>query len=182
MISDVVAAIPRTGKAQPFVNAVQKLSILAGWTSALMILAAVALTCQMIFIRFALNGSTVWQTEIVIYLVIAATLIGLPFVQSKRGHVNVDLIPLALRGSARFTLAILTLSLSIFIAAVMLFYGFEYWLMAYKGGWTSDTVTAVPLAIPYFALPLGFGLFLFQLIGDLVALLARIDTPFDLED
>jgi TRAP-type C4-dicarboxylate transport system permease small subunit len=62
---------------------------------------SVAITCQMIFIRFVLNGSTVWQTEAVIYLMIAATLIGLPYVQRLRGHVNVDLLPLALPPRAR---------------------------------------------------------------------------------
>ncbi len=36
----------------------------------------VAITCQMIFVRFVLNGSTFWQTEAVIYLVVAATLSG----------------------------------------------------------------------------------------------------------
>jgi TRAP-type C4-dicarboxylate transport system permease small subunit len=164
-----------------FVKTVHKVSSIAGYCSALMILAAVFLTCQMIFVRFVLNWSTVWQTEIVVFLVVAATLIGLPFVQQKRGHVNVDLIPLALSGRARFVLAILTLSLSCAIAAVMFFYGYEYWHLAYARGWTTDTVTAVPLWIPYLALPVGFGLFLLQLLADLVAVITKIETPFGLE-
>ena len=61
----------------PFLRAVAAISTLAGWISAAMIVAAVAITCQMIFVRFVLNGSTVWQTEAVIYLVISATLVGL---------------------------------------------------------------------------------------------------------
>ena len=79
-----------------FLRVVAALSTLAGWCSAGMIVSAVAITCQMIIVRFVLNGSTIWQTEAVIYLVIAATLVGLPYVQRLRGHVNVDLIPLAL--------------------------------------------------------------------------------------
>lgn len=164
-----------------FVRTVQHLSSVAGWCSALMILGAVFLTCQMIFIRFVLNGSTVWQTEIVVFLVIAATLVGLPFVQYQRGHVNVDLIPLALKGRARFGLAIVTLTLSIGITGIMLFYGYEHWHFAWARGWTSDTVTAVPLWIPYLSLPVGFGLLLLQLIADLVALLTKSETPFGLE-
>lgn len=96
----VTYAKAQTG-GNPFLRAVAALSTLAGWTSAAMIVAAVAITCQMIFIRFVLNGSTVWQTEAVIYLMIAATLIGLPYVQRLRGHVNVDLIPIALPKGAR---------------------------------------------------------------------------------
>jgi TRAP-type mannitol/chloroaromatic compound transport system permease small subunit len=58
--------------------------------------AVVAINCPMIFIRIVLNGSTGWQTEAVIYLAIRTPLIGLPYVQRLRGHVNVDLIPLFL--------------------------------------------------------------------------------------
>jgi TRAP-type C4-dicarboxylate transport system permease small subunit len=165
-----------------FLRLVAAVSTVAGWISAGMIVAAVAITCQMIFIRFVMNGSTIWQTEAVIYLVIGATLIGLPYVQRLRGHVNVDLVPLSLSGPVRKILAIFTLTLSCVIVAVMLWYGYDYWHFAWSRGWTSDTVWAVPLWIPYLALPIGFGLFLLQLVADLVAVILDIDAPFGLED
>ncbi|MDK3075691.1 TRAP transporter small permease [Sedimentitalea sp. JM2-8] len=165
-----------------FLRLVATVSTVAGWISAGMIVAAVAITCQMIFIRFVLNGSTIWQTEAVIYLVIGATLVGLPYVQRLRGHVNVDLVPLSLARPVRKILAIFTLSLSCAIVAVMLWYGYDYWHFAWSRGWTSDTVWAVPLWIPYLALPIGFGLFLLQLVADLVAVILDIDAPFGLED
>ncbi|OJJ09273.1 MULTISPECIES: TRAP transporter small permease [unclassified Roseibium] len=175
------AAVARAGN-NPFLRAVAGISTVAGWCSAAMIVAAVAITCQMIFVRFVLNGSTVWQTEAVIYLVIAATLVGLPYVQRLRGHVNVDLVPLSLPPRARFFLALITLSLSILIVGIMLFYGFEYWHFAWDRGWRSDTVWGVRLWIPYLSLPVGFGLLLLQLIADLVAVITRVDRPFGLED
>lgn len=174
------AAIAHTG-GNPFLKIVAGLSTLAGWCSAAMIVAAVAITCQMIVVRFVLNGSTVWQTEAVIYLVIAATLVGLPYVQRLRGHVNVDLIPLALSPRPRFFMAILTSLLSISIVSLMLFYGFEFWHFAWDRGWKSDTIWGVRLWIPYLAIPVGFGLFLLQLIADLVAVLIGVDKPFGLE-
>ncbi len=166
----------------PFLRAVAAISTLAGWVSAAMIVTAVAITCQMIFVRFVLNGSTVWQTEAVIYLVISATLIGLPYVQRLRGHVNVDLIPLMLPKPARKALAILTLSASIAIVAIMLWYGYEYWHFAWARNWHSDTIWGVRLWIPYLSLPVGFALFLLQLIADLVAVILKVDQPFGLED
>ncbi|WP_434053771.1 MAG: TRAP transporter small permease [Roseibium sp.] len=176
--SSAVAA--RTGN-NLFLRAVAAISTLAGWCSSAMIVAAVAITCQMIFVRFVLNGSTVWQTEAVIYLVIAATLVGLPYVQRLRGHVNVDLIPLSLGPRARFLLAMLTSVLSIVIVSIMLWYGFEYWHFAWDRGWRSDTVWGVRLWIPYLSIPIGFGLLLLQLIADLVAVLTGTDKPFGLE-
>lgn len=174
-------ATARTGN-NLFLRAVAALSTLSGWCAAAMIVAAVIITCQMIFVRFVLNESTVWQTEMVIYLIVAATLIGLSYVQHLRGHVNVDLVPLALPPHIRYYLAIFTLSLSSLIIAVMFWYGFEYWHLAWVKGWTSDTVWAVKQWIPYLALPLGFGLLLLQLIADLVAVILKIDTPFGLEN
>lgn len=180
MAGQSAATIAKTGN-NPFLRAVAGLSTLAGWCAAAMIMAAVAITCQMIVIRFVLNGSTVWQTEAVIYLVISATLIGLPYVQRLRGHVNVDLIPISLPPRARFGLAVLTSLLSISIMAIMLWYGFEYWHFAWDRGWRSDTVWGVHLWIPYLAIPVGFALFLLQLIADFVALLTGADKPFGLD-
>ncbi len=146
-----------------------------------MIMAAVGITCQMIFVRFVLNQSTIWQTEAVIYLVIGATLIGLPYVQLLRGHVNVDLLPLAFGNRGRKILAIFTLLLAIGVIGLMVFYGIEYWYEAWSRNWRSDTVWGVKLWIPYLAVPLGFGLFLVQLMADLYAIIADIDRPFGLE-
>lgn len=181
MATQSSAKVAPTGD-NPFLKAVAAISTLAGWCSAAMILAAVGVTCQMIFIRFVLNGSTIWQTEAVIYLVIAATLVGLPYVQRLRGHVNVDLFPMWLKGRVRFAMAIFTLCSSIVIVAIMVWYGYEYWHFAWSRGWRSDTIWGVRLWIPYLALPVGFGLLLLQLIADLVAVILRIDTPFGLAE
>lgn len=175
------AVASHTGN-NPFLRIVAALSTVAGWCSAAMIVAAVAITCQMIFIRFVLNGSTIWQTEAVIYLAISSTLVGLPYVQRLRGHVNVDLIPLTLGPSARYAMALFTLTLSIVMVAIMLWYGFEFWHLAYERNWKSDTIWGVRLWIPYASLPIGFALFLLQLMADLIAVILKIDKPFGLED
>ena len=64
----------------------------------------------------------------------------------------------------------------------MLFYGFEFWHVAWERGWRSETVWAPKLWVPLIALPLGFGLYLLQLVADLVALILGVDRPFGLED
>lgn len=143
------------------------ISTVCGVIASCMMLAAVLITCQMIFIRAVLNRSTIWQTEVVIYLMIAATLIGLPYVQKLRGHVGVDLLPTLLPERMRRGLAIATLVVTAAMIAVMLYYGYDMWHFAYVRGWKSETVMAIPLWIPYLAIPVGFGLFLLQLLADL---------------
>ena len=181
MAGQSTAVVAQTGDNR-FLKAVAALSTLAGWMSAAMIVAAVVITCQMIFVRFVLNGSTIWQTEAIIYLVVSATLIGLAYVQRLRGHVNVDLLPLLLSPGLRRGLAMVTLVISALMIAMMLWYGYEHWHLAYSRGWKSDTVWGVRLWIPYLSVPVGFGLLLLQLIADFVALILKIDAPFGLED
>jgi TRAP-type C4-dicarboxylate transport system permease small subunit len=175
------AAIAHTGN-NLFLRIVANISTLAGWASAAMIVSAVGITVQMIYVRFVLNGSTIWQTEAVIYLMIGATLIGLPYVQRLRGHVNVDLVPLLLGRRARLWLSLITLTISIVIVALMLWYAYEFWHLAYERNWRSDTVWGVRLWKPYLSLPIGFALLLLQLIADLVAVILGVDQPFGLED
>ena len=150
------------------VRGIGALSTLCGFASAAMILAAVVITCQMIWVRFVLNDSTVWQTEAVIYLVIGATLIGLPYVQLLRGHVNVDLVPTMLPHTARQALALVVLLLTILLIGMMAWYGFKLFDVARVRNWRSDTVWGPPLWIPYLSMPLGFGLMLLQLVADLI--------------
>lgn len=163
-------------KPRVFRQTVGWISEVSGWMAAAMILGAVFLTCQMIFVRFVLNASTVWQTEVVVYLMVGATLVGLAFVQKQKGHVNVDLLKLSLSPKAGRYLDIVTHSAAIVVIAVCFFYGYEFWHLAQSRGWTSDTVTAVPLWIPYLALPVGLGLMLLQLIADFLDVLSPSHT------
>lgn len=175
------AATATPAGSDAFTRTVGRISTVAGWCAAAMIVAAVGITCQMIFVRAVLNASTIWQTEAVVYLVIAATLIGLPYVQRLRGHVNVDLVPLALGDGARRFMAIAVLAVTAAVIGSMLLYGYEFWHFAYERGWRSDTVWGVRLWIPYLSLPVGFALLLLQVLADLWGVLRGYEAPFGLE-
>ncbi|WP_232897274.1 TRAP transporter small permease [Pontibaca salina] len=164
----------------PFLRVTAAISTLCGWIAAGMVVAAVFITCQMIFVRFVLNHSTIWQTEAVVYLVIAATLIGLPYVQRLKGHVNVDLIPIALQFGPRKVLYVVVLSASALVMGMLAFYGYDFWQVAYQRGWKSDTVWGVRLWIPYLAIPVGFGLMTLQIVADIWAVLKGHERPFGL--
>ena len=98
----------RTGRRAPldrFIDAVAWLSRLGGMAAAGLLLAAVLVVCQMVFVRYVLKGSAIWQHEFVTFSLIGATFIGAPYVLLTRGHVYVDLVPHYLGGRARFVLA-----------------------------------------------------------------------------
>lgn len=160
-----------------FLSALRMLSGVCGVLAAAMILASVLITCQMIFLRAGLGVSTIWQTEAVIYLMIGATLIGLPYVQSLRGHVGVDLIPGLLPAGARRLLAMFVLALTLAMVGLMTFYGWEMFHLAWARNWKSESVWAFPLWITYLSMPLGFGLFGLQLAADFWLVVTGRDNP-----
>ena len=165
------------GLAGAFCGAVGWLTTAFGILAAGMVVAAVTITCQMIWVRFVLNASTIWQSEAVVYLMIGATLLGLGYVQKLRGHVNVDLLRHLLPPGGRRALGVGVLAVALAIAGLMTFYGVERWHLAADRGWRSDTVWGVKLWVPYLAMPVGFGLFALQLAADALAELIGVEEP-----
>ncbi|MEM6906482.1 MAG: TRAP transporter small permease [Pseudomonadota bacterium] len=180
-----MATAAPTLRAEPqtlFHRIVAALSTLCGIVAALLIVGAVAITCQMIWLRFVMNESTIWQTEAVTYMMIAATMLGLPYVQLLRGHVNVDLLPRMLPPKLRLGLAFITFGLSLGVIGAMVWHGYGFWHEAWDWGETSNTPWDPPLWIPYLALPVGFALYQLQLFADLLAVAMGHEAPFDIDD
>lgn len=173
---------PKGGAIGAFIHGVHLLSKLCGAASAAMFTIAMLIICQLVYMRYVLNASTVWQTEAVIFLMIGATLVGLPYVQMIRGHVNVDLLPMYLKRGNRKILAVIILLFGLAISGLFGFYGIELVIDAYTGGWRSETVWGVALWKPYSALPIGFCLLFLQFLADLLGLVTNRTTPFDIPE
>ena len=161
-----------------FVRLVQGLSRLTGVLAALLLAAACIIVCQMVVMRYVLNASTIWQTEFVTYAVVAATLIGSPYVLLTRGHVNVDLLPHYLGPRGRFLLAFLAAVLGLTFCMALGWAGWNYFIEAWRENWTTDTVWAIPLWIPLLPLPLGIGLLTLQYLVEILCLLSGREPPF----
>ena len=83
-------------------RAVRALSLFCGYVAAALVAFAVVVVCEMVFVRFVLNQSTIWQTDLITYCITAATFIGSPYVLLTRGHVNVNVLPLHLSPRKRY--------------------------------------------------------------------------------
>jgi len=140
----------------------------AGVAATVLLAAAVLVVCQMIFIRYVLNASTIWQTEFVIYAIVASTFIGSPYVLLHKGHVRVDLLPNALGGRWRLALDWVAGSLSIVFCLLLGWAGWHFFYEALSRGWKTETVWAIPLWIPLLPLPLGIGLLCLQYVAELL--------------
>ena len=77
-----------------FTRIVRWLSVALGVFAAALTAVAVVIVCQMVFVRYVLNETTIWQTDFVTYSLVAATFLGSPYVLLTKGHVNVDVLPI----------------------------------------------------------------------------------------
>ncbi len=163
---------------EAFARLVRGISLAAGLLAAGLLAAAVVVVCQMVFIRYVLGSSTVWQTEFVTYALVATTFLGSPYVLALKGHVMVDLLPLYLRRRGRFLLAVLANLLTLLFCLALFWQAALYWTETWVEGWTTDTVWALPLWIPVLPLPVGAFLLVLQLLADLGLLLSGRAEPF----
>lgn len=149
------------------------LSRLFGIVSMLLLAAATAVVTQMVFMRYVLRESTIWQTEFVIYALIASTFIGAPYVLLHKGHVGVDLLPQVLPRMASRALQLVAALISMAFFLAVFWSSWLYFYEAAAKGWTTETVWAIPLWIPLLPLPLGIGMLILQGLAEI----AKIFMP-----
>src|SRR5438876_399773 len=165
-----------------FARTVKRLSQLCGLIAAGLVAAAVLVVCHMVFVRYVLNQSTIWQTDLITYCITAATFIGSPYVLLTRGHVNVNVLPLHVSGRQRYALALFASIVSIAFSAVMTVMTFLFWKEAWDNRWVSDTMWRARLWIPYSTMPVGLGLLTLQYAADIACLVTGRAAPFDIRD
>lgn len=164
-----------------FIRGTKLISQACGIFAAALIVAAVVIVCQMVFIRYVLNDNTIWQTDFVTYSLVAATFIGGPYVLMTKGHVNVDVLPIYSGERVRWWLALIAIVLSLGFAAIMTWLTFQFWHESWENNWRSDSMWRARLWIPYAAMPFGLGVLTLQYIADLISLLTGREPPFGIQ-
>jgi TRAP-type C4-dicarboxylate transport system permease small subunit len=165
-----------------FIRGVRSASRVAGVVAALMIGLAVLVICDMVVERYFFGRTTIWQIDVVTYCIMAATFIGSAYVLMTRGHVNVDVLPLYLKGRARYWLALFTMILAFGFVLVLFVLCTAYWYQAWTNNWHSDTVWRATLWVPYLSMPIGLGLLVLQYAAELISLLTGRAPPFGIPE
>ena len=166
---------------EAFVRGVRLLSKLCGYVAAALIGCSVIVVCEMVFVRYALNMNTIWQTDFVTYSLVAATFIGSPYVLMLRGHVNVDVLPHYVSARRRRWLALFASVLSLAFCVTMAVLTFQFWQEAWDHKWVSDTMWRARLWIPYASMPIGLGILTLQCLADLLNLVTGREPPFGIK-
>lgn len=162
------AAMPAAMSA--YVRVVSMISRAAAVLALLLMAAAVLVVNEMVFMRYVLKASTIWQTEFVIFSLVAATFLGSPFVLMEKGHVNVDILVTSATPRAALALQVIASLIGLSFCALLAWSGWLYFHEAWSERWTTDTIWALPLWIPLLPLPAGIGLLCLQYVAELIKL------------
>lgn len=163
-----------------WVTMVDAASRLFGVVAAGMILVSVVVVCQMVFVRTVMHESTIWQTEFVMYLLVAATFIGAPYILLTRGHVAVDLLPLMSRPRMRRVLHAVGTLIALVFCGLFLYAAVPWWHETWVSGQTTSSLWRARVWIPYLSVPVGLALLCLQLLADLWMVLTLRTHPFGL--
>src|SRR5262249_56772113 len=134
------------------------------------------------FVRYVLGQTTIWQTDFVIYSLVAATFVGSPYVLMTRGHVNVDVLPHYAGPRLRFGLAVFASLVTLAFAITLTVLTFLFWKEAWDNKWVSDSMWRARLWIPYLSMPIGLGLLTLESLAGLLALLRSNEAPFGISE
>lgn len=144
--------------------AIEGLSFLTGAVAALCIVAAALVVTEGIITRKVFSLSAIWQIEASVFLLIFATFVGAPLVQKHENHLNVDLVLVHLSPKTRELTLIVVSIIACIVAGVIAWFAWPMWWEAVIRNDRSYSLWSPPLWIPYFFIPFGMSLLLFQYI------------------
>ncbi|MBA4790629.1 MAG: TRAP transporter small permease [Rhizobiales bacterium] len=151
-----------------FLYSVDTLSKAAAIVAGLLLAAAMIVTVEMIFLRYAFRAPTIWQTDFVVFSATAAVFLGAPYVLLTRGHVGVDVIELMVAPPLRRALGLAGALLGLVFCLAMTVASLLFFHEAYVNEWRTSSVAAIVLWVPLLPLPVGFLLLSLQYVAEIV--------------
>lgn len=157
-----------------FVRVVDSLSTALAIAASALLSAAVLIVTYMVVNR-SLGGSSYWEIEFSIYLMVAAVFLGSPYCLATKGHVGVDLLGTVLPKRAAKGTAIVAAVIGLATCFYLAWIGFGLTLEAFHSGERSQSLWR-PVRWPLYAtMPAGLGLTVLQYVAELIKMTALDD-------
>jgi TRAP-type C4-dicarboxylate transport system permease small subunit len=128
---------------QSYISFTDGLSRLFAVVSVILLIAAMLVVCEMIFLRYVFRAPTIWQTDFVVYSATAAIFLGAPYVLMTRGHVGIDILDTALPLGPRAVLRGFAGVLGFAFCATMFAASAHYFWEALSLGWNTKSRTRI---------------------------------------
>jgi TRAP-type C4-dicarboxylate transport system permease small subunit len=153
----------RSGLLSGLVGVVDAIDRVLVSVCALATIAAGLVLTYSIAVRYLLHTSTDWQDEVAVFLLVGATFLSAPYVQSMRGHIAIEAIEGYLPERLERVRNIVSDIICLLFCA---FFAWQSWLLlveAIDDGRVTDSAWAPPLWIPYSMMTVGMSLLTLRL-------------------
>lgn len=159
---------PRRGVIGLYIRLMDGISCATAVFAGALLLGGVLVVCHMIFMRYVLGESTIWQTEFAVFSITGAMLLGAPYVLLTGGHVAVTVLPDALGGLARRIMNLVASLVGLAFCVALAYAAWLYVLEALHGGWTTGTVWNPPLWPALLPMAVGISLLSLQYVAEIL--------------
>jgi TRAP-type C4-dicarboxylate transport system permease small subunit len=128
-----------------YIRCMDSLSIAMAVIAGALLVLGVLTVCHMVFVRYVLGLSTVWQTEFTTFAISAAMLLGAPYVLLTGGHVAITVLPDSLTGKPKRIMQVAASLFGLAFCLALTYDSWHYFLEAFDQGWTTGTIWNPPL-------------------------------------
>jgi TRAP-type C4-dicarboxylate transport system permease small subunit len=155
------------------------ISTITGYFSGVLVVVSAGCITYEVIWRYYLVRPHTWSMEANIFLLIAATFLASSFTQLKRGHIGTEVLDLVLPASWvpwRVLFGdILSFAICGFLSIRVGLYGMQAW----SEGWTTDSIWAPHLWIPFALIAIGMLLTALQYLIQIVEQISHLHRKGD---
>lgn len=154
----------------PALRGVARLASFSGYIATFLMWVLFIVVCYDVFLR-ALGISSLWASEVAIYLLIAVGFLGIGATQLEDGHFRVSFLRDALPARIRAVLDVVSACVSLLFAAALTWGAWQAVSFSWSLGFRTSTVLQLPVWALQSLLLAGGGLLFLSLLRDLVLII-----------
>lgn len=151
-----------------YIRCMDALTVGAAFLAGILLAAGVLAVVHMVFVRYVMGESTVWQTEFTTFSIAAAMLLGTPYVLKTGGHVAVTVLPDALHGTPKRVMQLVASLVGLSFCLALTYGCWYYFYEAYAFDWNTGTVWNPPLWPALLPVCVGASLLSLQYVAEIL--------------
>ena len=137
---------------------------------------ATATVCVHVFFRYVLVNPLLGTEEIVRYLQITVTFVGLAVVTRRGAHINVSIFERIVKNESALNIKDICVEfIAICFTGILSYLSYKYFLLGFDAG--ASSALSIPLVLPYSTLFIGFTIATLHHIGRLVKDIIEFKVP-----
>ena len=153
---------------QAFSRTIRRINSFTGLVGGILILISCVVITNEVVWRYWLQHPHTWNLELNIFLLIGATFLAANYTQMKRGHVGTEVLETVMPVNWNRWRIFIGDVLSLLLCAFLSVKVWEYAAKAWNENWSTDSVWAPKLWIPFSMIGLGFTLITLEYVVQIV--------------